>query len=339
MAASTRYAIPLGTHAGPAQGSIYSGGAIPATTQVLYSNGTTVTGDSAFVRSALVLTADPNTDATFTIGYAKVGFAPGATSTRCHFAQASCYNSTDYAIEQTSAGQTKLNAKSGASAIVSIGSTAKLTVATSAATFASGVPVTISDTTVAGAGTGALIVTGGISAASLAVSGNITNTGSSGVAIAQSAAAGGTRQAFTITPAANVSITSGTESPSILINTATRTWATTVPSAQRETKFSAPTYACDTAGQTIATAATVSILGPPAAGTNVTITNAVALQIAAGHLEMVGTSGNSLRITTATANNTVATAMSNVGPTGAQTTIQGWLLINVNGTNRYIPFW
>lgn len=35
----------------------------------------------------------------------------------------------------------------------------------------------------------------------------------------------------------------------------------------------------------------------------------------------------------------VATVFTSVGPTGAQTTIQGWMKINVNGTLRYIPFW
>ncbi len=35
----------------------------------------------------------------------------------------------------------------------------------------------------------------------------------------------------------------------------------------------------------------------------------------------------------------VVTTFTGVGPTGAQTTIQGWMKINVNGTMRYIPFW
>ena len=41
----------------------------------------------------------------------------------------------------------------------------------------------------------------------------------------------------------------------------------------------------------------------------------------------------------ATANGSVATAMSNVGPTGAQTAIQGWMRVDVAGTPRYVPFW
>lgn len=38
-----------------------------------------------------------------------------------------------------------------------------------------------------------------------------------------------------------------------------------------------------------------------------------------------------------TANGTVATAMSSLGPTGSHTTIQEWLTITINGTTRYIP--
>jgi len=38
-------------------------------------------------------------------------------------------------------------------------------------------------------------------------------------------------------------------------------------------------------------------------------------------------------------NGTVATTLGSVGPTGAGTTVAGWLKINVNGTLRYIPFW
>lgn len=38
-----------------------------------------------------------------------------------------------------------------------------------------------------------------------------------------------------------------------------------------------------------------------------------------------------------TANGSVATAMSSVGPTGSHTTIQEWLTITINGTTRYIP--
>ncbi len=38
-------------------------------------------------------------------------------------------------------------------------------------------------------------------------------------------------------------------------------------------------------------------------------------------------------------NGAVVVTITGVGPTGAQTTIQGWMKINVNGTLRYMPFW
>lgn len=39
------------------------------------------------------------------------------------------------------------------------------------------------------------------------------------------------------------------------------------------------------------------------------------------------------------ANGTVATTITSLGPTGASTTIVGWLAIKVNGTARYVPYW
>jgi hypothetical protein len=39
------------------------------------------------------------------------------------------------------------------------------------------------------------------------------------------------------------------------------------------------------------------------------------------------------------ANGTVATVLGSLGPTGAQTTVQGWQKILVGGTSRYTPYW
>ena len=51
------------------------------------------------------------------------------------------------------------------------------------------------------------------------------------------------------------------------------------------------------------------------------------------------TAGNQKFINTV-ANGLVATIMTNLGPTGAQTTIQGWIQIkDSGGTTRYIPYW
>ncbi len=44
-------------------------------------------------------------------------------------------------------------------------------------------------------------------------------------------------------------------------------------------------------------------------------------------------------VNTNVANGTVATTLTSLGPTGASTTVQGWLRIKVGGTVRYIPFW
>jgi hypothetical protein len=168
----------------------------------------------------------------------------------------------------------------------------------------------------------------------------VTCTGTQALTVTQTAWSGAIRTALAVTPANGTLITSGTENPAQRFNAHTFQWATSTPTTQRAFLIDQPTYSCNTAAQTITTAATVNIVGPPIASTNVTITNRCALRIEAGHLEMVGTTGNSLRITTATANATTAcvfTAAS--GPAGAQTAIQGWLLINVAGTDRYMPFW
>jgi hypothetical protein len=119
-------------------------------------------------------------------------------------------------------------------------------------------------------------------------SGNVFVDGSSGLQIVQATAAGGTRQALTITPAANVSILSGTASPAVLFNGVTRQWATSTPTTQAEWTINAPTYACDTASQTITTAATLAITNTPQAGTNVTITNKYSLWVQAGYANFDG---------------------------------------------------
>ena len=39
------------------------------------------------------------------------------------------------------------------------------------------------------------------------------------------------------------------------------------------------------------------------------------------------------------ANGTTAVTLTSLGPATAQTTVQGWLKVNINGTDRFIPFW
>lgn len=183
---------------------------------------------------------------------------------------------------------------------------------------------------------GLALFTGGIQ-----TSGSSTFGGTNCVTITQGAVSAAVRTTLAVTPVAATTVTTGTENPQVKFNFArTQQWATTTPATQREFLIDKPTYSCNAVSQTITTAATVDIIGAPVAGTNVTITNGDALRIEGGMLEMVGTAGNSLRITTATANAAVAVTFGSVGPTGSTAgNAQGWLLINVAGTNRYIPFW
>ncbi len=136
----------------------------------------------------------------------------------------------------------------------------------------------------------------------------------------------GARQFFTITPSANTASTASTEINKFAYNTYTNTWATGALTTQREFCIFAPTYAF-AAASTITTAATVYIDGPPLAGSNATITTGHPLWIDAG----------TPRIDSTTANATTATVLGSVGPASANTTVQEWLTININGTVRFIP--
>ncbi len=78
---------------------------------------------------------------------------------------------------------------------------------------------------------------------------------------------------------------------------------------------------------TVTNAATLRIADAPAQAGSTTITNKYSLWIDAGLP----------RIDSATANGSVATTLGSVGPTGANTTVQEWLTIDINGTTRYLP--
>jgi hypothetical protein len=81
---------------------------------------------------------------------------------------------------------------------------------------------------------------------------------------------------------------------------------------------------------TVDAAATVYIQGAVAAGGSVTITKPYSFWIDAGLP----------RIDSTTANAAVACVLTpNSGPTGANTAVQEWLTIDINGTTRYIPCW
>lgn len=83
----------------------------------------------------------------------------------------------------------------------------------------------------------------------------------------------------------------------------------------------------DASAVTVDAAASIYIVNAPAPDLSTTITKAYSLWIDAGLP----------RIDSTTANGTVATAMSNLGPAGSNTTIQEWLTVDINGTTRYIP--
>ena len=132
------------------------------------------------------------------------------------------------------------------------------------------------------------------------------NSGSFGAAvIAQSsgrltatptAASSGVASYWRLITPADTTLTASTESIGAQFGgntsaaTVTRQWATGALTTQRENLFVAPTYGF-VGASTLTTAATVAISGAPIAGTNATITNAFALQIASGVLRTAGAGG------------------------------------------------
>lgn len=91
------------------------------------------------------------------------------------------------------------------------------------------------------------------------------------------------------------------------------------------------TFSSTTLVRTVTNPATLYIAGAPVASTNVTFTN--------GPYSLWIDSGLP-RIDSQAANGTVACVLTaNSGPTGANTAVQEWLKININGTDRFIPCW
>lgn len=83
----------------------------------------------------------------------------------------------------------------------------------------------------------------------------------------------------------------------------------------------------DVSAVTIDTSAGLYIQAAPVASGSVTLTKSYSIFIDAGLP----------RIDSTTANGAVATVLGSVGPTGASTTVQEWLTIDINGTTRFIP--
>ena len=92
----------------------------------------------------------------------------------------------------------------------------------------------------------------------------------------------GSPTALTLTGAAHTTLTLSTEATDVNFNLArTVQFATGAITTQRAMRIQAPTYAF-VGASTITTASTLSISGPPVAGTNATITNPYALNVESG---------------------------------------------------------
>jgi hypothetical protein len=92
-------------------------------------------------------------------------------------------------------------------------------------------------------------------------------------------------------PGAFTNTTASTESNGFWYTARTNQWLTGALATQREFYIQAPTYSF-VGASTIAKGSTVSISGPPIAGTNATISTALALDIESGYIQLSGaTSG------------------------------------------------
>lgn len=95
-----------------------------------------------------------------------------------------------------------------------------------------------------------------------------------------------------------------------------------------------PTYS-NASAVNITNAPTVTIKNAPQVSGSVTITNPMAFWVQAGTSRFDGAMDMRGAVI---ANNTIATALSSVGPTGSHTTVQEWFQIaGTSGTVRYVP--
>jgi len=96
------------------------------------------------------------------------------------------------------------------------------------------------------------------------------------------AATSGAITEFTLTAAAHTGQTASTEATSVNFNlSSTKQFATGALTTQRAMRIQAPTYSF-VGASTITTASTLSISGPPVAGTNATITSGLAFAVESG---------------------------------------------------------
>ena len=109
-----------------------------------------------------------------------------------------------------------------------------------------------------------------------------------GGTLTQPVSTSGSPTAFTLTGAAHTTLALSTEATDVNFNLArTVQFATGALATQRAMRIQAPTYGF-VAASTITTASTLSISGPPVAGTNATITSAYALNVESGNANFAG---------------------------------------------------
>jgi len=146
----------------------------------------------------------------------------------------------------------------------------------------------------AGTATGGAVTLTGGTGYGTGVGGAINLVGGSGpvsggIFVSQGVSTSGSPTLFTVTGAAHTTLTASTEATDVNFNLArTVQFATGALTTQRAFRIQAPTYAFAGAS-TITTASTLSISGPPIAGTNATITNAYALNVESGETRLGGT--------------------------------------------------
>lgn len=177
---------------------------------------------------------------------------------------------------------------------------------TNGATLATGQATTRFTTNSTSTTTGGHVISGGLGVAKDTFLGGIFND-------APTLRTSGVAPYFQITTPADTGITTATEAKGFNIIGATRSWATTGTLAlQEEDFFGAPTYAAASASNVITLGATVSIGGPPANGTNTTVTTPTDLLVTYNALgaSQTGSLGQGLILQNATAGLTGAPQIS-----------------------------
>lgn len=169
------------------------------------------------------------------------------------------------------------------------GTAATVTFSTAATVAISGAPVASTNVTIATPL--AFWVESGASQfdGRVVIAGTSTNGTPAQFDMAPTAVATGTAKLMRITGAANTNQTASTEVIDVdFALNRTVQFATGAKTTQRAMVIRPPTYSA-VGSTTITTAATLSILGPPVNGSNVTITNAYALQVESGTVSFLDT--------------------------------------------------